>query len=115
MVWPASTRARSGTTASAGEPRNTRRTVGAPRSESRTRAPRDGREVLLAERPQRALALVRLEAVEEEHAVQVIDLVLEHAREDLVGLDLEGLTVEPDASEGHDLGADDLEVHAGHR
>src|SRR5262249_14957897 len=74
---PASTSPRSGVTASAGVPRKTRRTAGAPRSERGTGAPRDHREVLVAERPQRALALVRLEAVEQQHAVEVVDLVLE--------------------------------------
>jgi hypothetical protein len=89
--------------------------VGAPRVRARTGAPRDGREVLLAERPQRALALVRLEAVEEEHSVQVVDLVLEQPRQHLVGLDQDVVPVEPDASERDDLRADDLEVHARYR
>src|SRR5262249_18497122 len=79
--WPASTSARNGVTASAGVPRKTRRTAGAPRSERGTGAPRDRREVLLAERPQRALALVRIETVEQQHAVQMVDLVLEDPRE----------------------------------
>jgi len=74
--------------------------VGAPRSESRTRAPRDGREILLAERPQRALALVRLEAVEEQHAVEVIDLVLEHATHELVGLEARVIQHEIDHLDG---------------
>src|SRR5262245_39866476 len=113
--WPASTSPRSGVTASAGVPRKTRRTAGAPRSERGTGAPRDHREVLVAERPQRALALVRLEAVEQQHAVEVVDLVLEQPGEDLVGFDLELVPVQPDAAQRDHLGPDDLEVHARHR
>src|SRR5262249_6625391 len=60
------------------------------------------------------LALVRIEAVEQQHAVEVVDLVLEEAREHLVGFDLHFVAAQTDPPQRDHLGPDDLEVHPRH-
>ncbi len=101
--WPASTRARSGSDgvgrraeedeahASAQRPRSEtpdpRVAAGRSRGRARGRSSRSA-----------ALALVGLEPVEQQHAVEVVDLVLEHAAEQLVALDHDLVAVEVDAA-----------------
>jgi hypothetical protein len=43
-------------------------------------------------------ALVALKAIEHQHTVKVVDLVLKHARFQLVGFNLDDLAVETDAA-----------------
>ena len=63
----------------------------------------------------RFLALLGRHAVEHQHAVEVVELVLEHARLELVGLDLDAVAVEVDAADQHRLRAHHLDVQAGDR
>ena len=64
---------------------------------------------------QRLAALLGRHAVEHQHAVEVVELVLEHARLELVGLPLDRVAVEVDAAQQHLLRADHLDVQAGDR
>ena len=56
-----------------------------------------------------------LDAVEDEHAVEVVDLVLDHAGEEVVALEDDLVAVEVEAAHGHEVGAHDLEAEPGHR
>ncbi len=51
----------------------------------------------LAVAPQSGLALLGRGAVDDQHAVEVVDLVLEHPRVQALGLDADGLALEADA------------------
>ena len=80
----------------------------------------DGRVTLIAphavpELPQRAFALIRLQAVKQEDAIEMIELVLEDPCQHLVGLDLDLGAVDADAPERDDLGPGDVEMQAGDR
>ena len=57
----------------------------------------------------------RVEPVEHQHAVEVVDLVQEHAAEQLVALDHDLVAVEVEALHGDDLGPHDLEREPGQR
>ena len=102
--WPARTRVRSGSTAASGVPRNTRRAMAVTLSGRHRSGPRPGQtsrslpaDTSLAsmadgvetqgpvpQDPQRLLAHVVVEALDHEHAVEVVDLVLEHPAQELV-------------------------------
>ena len=69
----------------------------------------------LAQGPLGLLALVLVEVLEQQHAVEVVELVLEQPGLELVGLDLDLVAVEVVAGEQHLLGAHDLPAQAGHR
>src|SRR4029078_8435954 len=68
---------------------------------------------LLAQLAPRLFAVRAVEAIEHQHAVEVVDLVQEHPPEELVALDDDLVTVEVEALHRHDLGAHDLEGQAG--
>src|SRR3954470_3621109 len=70
-------------------------------------------QVHVTQLAQRPLALVGVEPVEHEHAVQMVELVEEHPAEELVALDHHLVAVEIEAGHGHDLRAHDLEVEPG--
>ena len=62
-----------------------------------------------------ALRGVGVEPLEQQHAVEVVELVLEAAGQELVGLDRHVVAVEVDAGQVHLLGPHDLPRQAGHR
>ena len=64
---------------------------------------------------QRLLADVGLEPVEQEHAVEVVDLVLDQAAQQLVALEHDLVAVEVDAAHGDELGRTISNVQPGHR
>src|SRR5262245_66426978 len=101
MSWPAACSARSGGTASSGVPKKTRRT-------------RRLGELAVAQLRQCGAADLGLEPVEQQHAVEMVDLVLDHAREQLVALEHDLVPVEVEAAHGDVFRAHDLEVEAGH-
>src|SRR5437763_3850633 len=110
---PSATRARRGGTAISGVPRNASftglgRLVRLCPVGGQPQGP-------LAERPHRLFAFVGLEPLQEEDAVEVVDLVLEHAGEKLVGVDLLVVPVDVDALEVHLLGTADVPPELGHR
>ena len=69
----------------------------------------------LAQGPHGLLALDRVEALQQQDAVEVVDLVLEHAAHQLVALDRERLAVEVEAGEEDPVGPHDRPVEVGHR
>ena len=71
-----------------------------------------GRELAGPQLAQRRAADVGLEPVEQQHAVEVVDLVLDHAGEQVVALEHDLLAVEVDAAHRDPLGAHDLELEA---
>ena len=107
ISWPAPCSARSDGTASAGVPKKTRRTIdrrigagltGRGRAaRARRRTVGAARELAGAHLAQRLAADVGLEPVEQEHAVEVVDLVLDHAGEQVVALEDDLVAVEVDA------------------
>src|SRR5437667_6392432 len=75
-----------------------------------------GRAVLrFAQGPHRLLALVARGAVEDEHAVEVVDLVLDDARLEPAGLDLDRLAVLVARADADVDRALDVDDHAGQR
>src|SRR5437763_6163426 len=104
MSWPSPMSASRATTAGAGVPRNARRTRLAGRL--------DRAAAQLAEG---LLALIGLEQLEQQPAIEVVELVLEHAGQQLVGLDRDLVAVEVVTGQVELLGPDDREVQAGHR
>ena len=117
--WPASSSAWRAGTASSGVPKKTRRTElsdgSGRRSVSRPRSARRGAHLAGAHLAHRLAARVGLEPVEHQHAVEVVDLVLDHAGEQLVALDHDLVAVEVEAPHRDELGPHDLEREAGHR
>ncbi len=80
----------------------------------RERRPARGCTVVsLPQRPQRALPLLALGSVEDQHPVQVVDLVLEHAGLEARGLDQERLTPHIAASHPRMQRALDLDRDSG--
>ena len=61
------------------------------------------------------LALDRVEPLQQQDAVEVVDLVLEHPAHQLVALDGDGLAVDVEAVEQDPVGAEDRPVEVGHR
>src|SRR5690606_18495158 len=59
--------------------------------------------------------LVLVETVEEQDAVEVVELVLDHAGEELVGLEVDRGAVEVDPGDVDPLGPHDVPVQAGNR
>ena len=107
--WPAATSARSGGTATAGVPRKTSRrgVAGASAGTTRPGRYRPGRcsgnasiswTVRRRSSFMASLRWLVVEVLEQEHAVEVVELVLEQPGEQLVGLDrdLVAVEVEPD-------------------
>src|SRR3954463_5707323 len=70
---------------------------------------------LLAQLAHRLFAVRAVEAVEHQHAVEMVDLVQEHPPEELVALDHDLVAVEVETLHGHDLRPHDLEREAGQR
>ena len=133
---PASTSVRSGATAASGVPRNTSRAMGGdatgpPRSAGdrvvtgsdlpvaagRHQLGLHGRGVEpegpVAQHPQGLLAHVVLEALDHQDPVEVVDLVLEHPAQEVVGLDGDLFAVEVVAPEVDLVGPDDAQAQAG--
>src|SRR4051794_24295696 len=111
---PAASSASNGTTAASGVPKKTRLTSSQAPDVVDPLEP-GLPEVDVAQLTERTLALVGVEAVEHQHAVEVVELVQEHPAEQLVTLDDHLVAVEVDPGHGHDLGPDDLEVEPGDR
>ena len=65
-----------------------------------------------AQLAQRLAADVGLEPVEEQHAVEVVDLVLDHAGEQVVAFEHDLVAVEVEAAHRDALGPHDLEAEA---
>src|ERR687893_2079040 len=77
---------------------------------------RFGRALLgLAQLAQRALALVAGRALQDQHAVQVVHLVLDHARLEARGLDQALLALLVEGAHAHEHGAVHVDGHAGDR
>src|SRR5918993_2145661 len=116
---PAATRSRSGRTAISGVPRYTSFTARSaqPESAAHRLARCLLRRLLLEEAvfAQGLLALIGRHAVEHEHALEMVDLVLEHARLEFVGLDVDHVAVEVDAAHVDHLGPQHLDVQARNR
>ena len=104
-----------GGTASAGVPKKTRRTerrrYRTRRAGARCGCVRPGVGRMPCSRSSRSASLRTSgsSAVEHQHAVEVVDLVQEHAAEQLVALEHDLVAVEVEAPHGDELGADDLE------
>ncbi len=86
---------------------------------TRASAERVGRRTLdhltVLEQPQDALALGLVDPVDRQHAVEVVELVLEHPTDVVVGLHEPLLAVEVEGAEGDHLGAHDGEADVGDR
>src|SRR5438067_4424502 len=115
--WPSSTSIRSGWTATSGVPRKARRTRRLPLQAvgARRRPAPAELGIAVAQLAQRLLALVGIEALEQQDAVEVVDLVLEQPGEHLVAFDRELVPVEVEAGDVHLLRPHDLEREPRHR
>src|SRR5207248_2253517 len=69
----------------------------------------------LSQRPHGLLAFLGLQPLEEEHPVEVVDLVLEHSSQELVGLDLLLFSAHVEAAQGDLLGPLDVPPELGNR
>src|SRR3954454_4185993 len=70
---------------------------------------------LLAQLAHGLFAVGAIEPIQHQHAVEVIDLVQEHASEELVAPDDNFIAVEVEALHGDDFGPHDLERETGQR
>ena len=93
-------------------PWRSRRRAVTPTSESSS-APGGSELSALAQRPQRALALLARGAVEDQHAVEVVDLVLEHARLEPEASISDRLAARVEAADPHVQRALDVDRDAG--
>lgn len=59
--------------------------------------------------------LVLVETIDEQHTIQMVELVLVEARQQFVGLDADLVAIEVQATEVHHLGSHDVPGEAGHR
>src|SRR5579875_284840 len=112
--WPAAASARSTVAAASGAPRKARRARWLLGPGARGQRAAGGEGSLAQDRPSLP-ALVRVEPLDDEHPVEVVHLVLEAAGQQLVGLDVEWLAVEADATQVHLLRAHDRPGQAGDR
>src|SRR5438270_5768693 len=116
ISWPASTSARSGDTAASGLPKKARRARRPASRLSRRPAPAGFPGQLQSPGPQLAhglLALLGIEALDEQLALQVVVLVLEDAGQKLVGADRQIVAVDVHAREVDLLGPHDGPVQPG--